>query len=202
MPAGRLTLHVFEPRYVQMIDDILGQSRMIGIIQPRTFVADPIPNNTALCDVGTAGRIVQFSDFGDGRYHISLEGLSRFRLKPIEAHSSGIEEQSGYQCADVNFTPYQSDMFPTQNTNGRGKALILALMQDYFLRNEIEADWNLVGEAPYEALVSSLAMSCPFQPMEKQALLECASHQERAAMLVSLFAMSTDSPQDDTTLKH
>ena len=112
LPSGRVSLHVFEPRYVQMIDDILGQSRTVGIIQPRTFVADPIPNDTALCDVGTAGRIVQFSDSGDGRYHISLEGLSRFRLKPIEAHRSKIEERSGYLCADVDFTPYQSDMLP------------------------------------------------------------------------------------------
>jgi len=78
----------------------------------------------------------------------------------------------------------------------------LELMQDYFGDKEIDADWNAVSEAPYEALVASLAMSCPFAPEEKQALLECNTHEDRARMLISLFEMSGTGAQLHGALKH
>jgi len=197
LPFGHIPLSVYEPRYISLIDDMLGQSRLIGVVQPRQDCEDPIPNDVDLFDVGTVGRIVQFTDPGDGRYHVTLEGISRFLIK-----SSVVETIHGYRQALVDFSPYHQDPYPTEQSEGPGRDRILNLMKEYFSSKEIDADWDAVADAPYEALVSSLAMSCPFESTEKQALLECSTHHERAEMLISLFEMNSADVTTSPGLKH
>lgn len=187
MPFGHLPLSIFEPRYLNMTDDVLGGHRIIGMIQPRKPQSDPIPDNADVYDIGTAGRIIQFSDPGDGRYFITLEGLSRFRIK---AHKD-TDSHRGYRSVEADFKPFEHDLSPIEHDDGPGRLRILKLMRAYFGDKEIEADWQAVSDAPYEALIASLAMSCPFAPEEKQALLECDTHEDRAQLLISLFEMST-----------
>jgi len=202
LPSGHLPLTIFEPRYIAMIDDALGLSRIIGIIQPRSPHADPVPNDVALFDIGTAGRIVQFADLGDGRYHVTLEGLSRFRLKSAQDIQGNVDVVRGYRQESVDFSAYSQDLCPTDTDEGPGRSRILTLMRDYFTNNDIDADWEAVAASPYEALISSLAMSCPFEPTEKQALLECQTHNERAAMLISLFEMNGGGAASVGSFKH
>jgi len=199
MPFGHLPLNIFEPRYLNMIDDALGNERMIGMIQPRKAKGDLVPDDAGLYEIGTLGRIIQFSDPGDGRYLITLEGMTRFRIKTIHAP----DPNRGYRRAEADLTPYDHDLSPIEHDDGPGRDRLLDLMQSYFGNKDIEADWDAVSSAPYEALVASLAMSCPFVPEEKQALLECDSHADRAAMLISLFEMSTaDLGAETGALKH
>lgn len=186
MPFGHLPLNIFEPRYLNLIDNVLGAGRILGMIQPREAHAELVPDDAQLFDIGTAGRIIQFQDSGDGRYLITLEGLSRFRLRSAVAPVG----DQGYRCVDADFAPFEHDLDPTEQDDGPGRERILSLMQDYFGDKDIEADWEAVSKAPYEALIASLSMSCPFAPQEKQALLECENHEERAHMLISLFEMS------------
>lgn len=202
LPRGHVPLNVYEPRYINMIDDMLGQSRLIGIIQPRAICNDPVPNDEPLFTVGTIGRIVQFADPGDGRYHITLEGLSRFHLlDQVPSNDSQIENQ-GYRTAQVDFSSFQDDMYSTNDIDGPHKERVVMLMQDYFKAKEIDANWAEIANAPYEALVSSLAMTCPFEPTERQALLECINHQDRASMLISLFEMHGNEGSSPPTVKH
>jgi len=198
LPFGHVPLNVFEPRYLNMVDDALGAERVIGVIQPRDVHADPVPDDTALFDVGTAGRIVQFHDSGNGRYAITLEGMSRFRLaaKPV------LERSRGYRTVHADYVPYAEDLNPTEHDNGPGRARIIELMRAFFADKDIEADWDSVSAAPYEALVTSLAMTCPFEPREKQALLECPDHASRAGMLISLFEMDIEGAGAPGPLKH
>lgn len=198
LPFGHVPLSVFEPRYINLIDDALGGSRIIGLIQPLTNQADPVDDTAALYTVGTAGRIVQFSDMSDGRYHITLEGLSRFHVKAEAAFDAA----RGYRQVDVEYTPFEGDVAPAKLNDGPGRERILELMHGYFASQDIEADWSAVAEAPYEALVSSLAMTCPFESGEKQALLECENHEDRARMLISLFEMSGEGGPAQGMLKH
>ena len=198
MPFGHLPLHIFEPRYLNMIDDTLGGSRIIALAQPRLPFDNPVPSDAALYDIGTAGRIISFADPGNGRYHITLEGLARFRIQSV------IEPDAarGYRSVVADFSAFQDDLQPTQLEDGPERARILALLREYFSDKEIDADWDSVSEAPYEALISSLVMTCPFEPGEKQALLECKNHFERARMLVSLFEVSIENPVTPSGFKH
>lgn len=197
MPFGHLPLHIYEPRYLNMIDDALGGPRIIALAQPRLPFDDPVPDDAALYDIGSAGRIIGFADPGNGRYQITLEGLTRFRIKAV--HTAA---ERGYRTVDADFSPFQDDLQPNQLEDGPERARILALLRDYFADKEIEADWDSVSEAPYEALISSLVMTCPFEPNEKQALLECKNHFERARMLVSLFEINIENPQSPGGFKH
>ena len=98
LPFGHLPLNIFEPRYIHMIDDALGASRLIAMIQPRGPDSGLIANDAALYDIGTVGRIIQFSDPGDGRYLITLEGLSRFRVKSV----SFVDPERGYRSVEAS----------------------------------------------------------------------------------------------------
>lgn len=198
LPFGHLPLNIFEPRYIHMIDDALGSSRLIAMIQPRVPDSGLIANDAALYDIGTVGRIIQFSDPGDGRYLITLEGLSRFRVKSV----SFIDPERGYRSVEADFEPFQHDLDPNKHDEEPSRDRIIELMQTYFNEQDIDADWDIVNSAPFEALVASLAMSCPFAPEEKQALLQCDSHEDRAQMLIALFEMSGDAGQNFDRVKH
>jgi Lon protease-like protein len=202
LPGGHIPLIIFEPRYINMIDDVLGQSRLIGIIQPRVPPSEPIANDASLFDVGSVGRIVQFADLGDGRYHITLEGVSRFRLQSALDQSNSSDVVRGYRTEMVDYSCFNHDLVFAQDDEGPGRDRILQLMRNYFATKGIDANWQAVSESPYEALISSLAMSCPFEATEKQALLECPTHVERAAMLISLFEMSCDGRATVGSFKH
>lgn len=198
LPFGHVPLNVFEPRYINLIDDALAGSRILGVIQPMLMQADPVPDDAELYTVGTAGRIVQFSDMSDGRYHITLEGLSRFHVRS----EVPFDPARGYRQVEVDYAPYPKDALPAEKEDGPGRERILELMRGYFDAQEIEADWSAVAQAPYEALVSSLAMSCPFEAGEKQALLECKNHEDRAQMLISLFEINGEGGPQQGTLTH
>lgn len=198
MPFGHIPLNIFEPRYLNMIDDALGGPRIIALTQPRLPYGDPVPDDAALYDVGTAGRIISFSDPGNGTYQITLEGLARFHIKSV----GDVDPQRGYRHVDADFYPFLDDLNPGERDDGPERMRILELLRDYFSDKEIEADWDSVSDAPYEALVSSLVMTCPFEPGEKQALLECENHFARARMLISLFEMNIEGPAAPGGLKH
>lgn len=198
LPFGHVPLNVFEPRYLNMVDDALGADRFIAMIQPRETHPDPVPDDAPLYDIGTVGRIVQFQDAANGRYQITLEGLIRFRLTGVAPADGG----RGYRVGETDFAGFEDDMQPTERDDGPGRAQILDLMRGYFDSKDIAANWESVSQAPYEALVTSLAMTCPFSPGEKQALLECASHEGRARMLISLFEMSDDTGNTGGGLTH
>ncbi|MBL4613337.1 MAG: LON peptidase substrate-binding domain-containing protein [Magnetovibrio sp.] len=203
MPFGHLPLNVFETRYLNMIEDALGtgriKGRILGMIQPRHNQTDLVADDAPLYDIGTAGRIVQFQDPGNGRYLITLEGLARFRVTATIPP----DPDRGYRWVEANFEEFEDDLNPVEHKDGPGRERLLELMHDYFGDNDIAADWGAVSDAPYDALIASLAMSCPFAPQEKQALLECTNHEQRARMLISLFEMNTNSiAPDPGSLKH
>ncbi|HEY9078560.1 LON peptidase substrate-binding domain-containing protein [Magnetovibrio sp.] len=198
LPFGHLPLNIFEPRYIHMVDDALGASRLIAMIQPRIPESGLVANDAELYDVGTVGRIIQFSDPGDGRYLITLEGLMRFRTVP----ASVVTSERGYRTLEADYSPFLGDLDSGKHDDKPSRDRIVELMKIYFAEQSIDADWDAVKNAPYEALVASLAMSCPFAPEEKQALLQCDSHKDRAHMLIALFEMSGDDGHNSGKLKH
>ena len=174
LPRGKLPLNVFEPRYLAMTEDALSGNRMIGIIQP----SDPLSRASVppVYPIGCAGRITSFSETDDGRYLITLTGVCRFetvRELPIVR---------GYRRVDVSWERFAADL-EEPGPALFDRARLVEGLRTYFKIQGISANWDAIESTPDERLVTSLAMICPFEPSEKQALLECGSLSERASGL-------------------
>jgi Lon protease-like protein len=182
LPRARLPLHIFEPRYLAMLDDTLKTShRLIGMVQSREV---PGSDEKRLHAIGCAGRVTQFSETEDGRYMITLAGMSRFRIK---------QEVAGftpYRRCDVSWDGFSSDLGPTEVDRGFDRPRFLDLLGRYFDAMSLSTDWDSLKEAEDELLINSLSMLCPFPPEEKQALLEAPSLSTRRETLVTLIEFS------------
>lgn len=179
LPRARLPLHIFEPRYLAMLDDTLKTShRLIGMIQP---CEAPSGQDPKLHAIGCAGRITGFSETEDGRYMITLSGISRFR---ITGEASGF---TAYRQMDVNWNGFPLDLGSTETDVAFDREKFLKLLQRYFDAQDLSTDWESLKEAEDELLINSLSMLCPFDPEEKQALLEAPSLQTRRETLVTLI---------------
>ena len=180
LPRGRLPLHIFEPRYVAMIEDALGGGRAIGMIQEDRALDDEAGS---LYRVGCLGRISSFSETEDGRYLITLTGLIRFDVV------SEIGEHRGYRRVVADYDRFTADLVAEPEPPGIDRAGLLAALRSYFQVRGFEANWEAIEEMPDETLVVTLSMVCPFDPPEKQALLEAPTPSDRAVALLTLLMM-------------
>jgi Lon protease-like protein len=183
LPHARLPLNVFEPRYLSMVQDVLGHpDRMIGIIQP----TEPEEQGKApqqLYKVGCAGRITSFTETEDGRFLIGLTGACRFAV------GEELKTTAPYRIVRPEWQNFLYDLDQSEDTEIDRKRLI-AVLQDYFRQQEIPADWNAIQSTTDDMLISSLVMICPLAPNEKQALLEAGDLHSRAEMLTALLEMA------------
>ncbi|MEM9575454.1 MAG: LON peptidase substrate-binding domain-containing protein [Pseudomonadota bacterium] len=179
LPRSRLPLHIFEPRYLQMLEDSLKTpTRLIGMIQPNEV---PGRGGSGLHAIGCAGRIMQFSETEDGRYLITLGGISRFRV------TREVEGFTPYRRCDVTWDGFDRDLGPEEKDTGFVRSEFLSLLERYFDARELSADWETLRDADDELLVNSLSMMLDFDPEDKQALLEAPSLPTRRETLVTLL---------------
>ena len=183
LPHSALPLNIFEPRYLALVDDALSGNRLIGMIQP-TESEDAVLK-PKLSDVGCAGRIISYRETEDNRYLITLAGLCRFRLK------EEVSVLSAYRQVACDFAPFAGDLAQDEGDGDFPRDRLLAALKHYLSHRDMKADWKSVMTAPPESLVNALAMMCPFEPAEKQALLEAPSWIERVSTLVTLLEIST-----------
>ena len=173
-PRARLPLHIFEPRYLQMVEDCMATpERLIGMVQPIT--------ETRLSAIGCAGRLTAFSETEDGRYMITLSGISRFR---IGAEVGGV---APYRSFEVNWDSFAADLGRAEHDPALDRAAFMALLRRYFDNVGFETDWDSLHEADDELLINSLSMLAPFDLEDKQALLEAPSLSTRRETLVTLM---------------
>ena len=193
LPQGKLPLQVFERRYLAMTRDaLLAPTRLIGMIQP-TGLADG-PNGPELFTVGTAGRVISFSETAEGRYHIVLDGLIRFRVR------DEVDLKDGYRRIMPNFLPYKDDLEIYGSLRDPGhtrieRDRILKGLERYYGAKHVEANWEAIRQLDDRALVTTLAMSCPFEPTDKQALLESADIATCGHTLAALLEMGAGSAE-------
>jgi uncharacterized protein len=192
LPRGRLPLNIFEPRYLAMTKDALGGERLIGMVQPSDPQQDDnrgrgTAMNPPVYPVGCAGRITAFAESDDGRYVVTLTGVSRFRIK------EELALLDGYRRVVADWAPFAQDREAVAET-GFDRERFARALKGYFAQRQISADWEAIEKAPAEHLLTSIAMLCPFAPSEKQALLEAADLAERARLLVALIEMAMVKP--------
>ena len=184
LPRGRLPLNIFEPRYLNMVTDALASDRMFGMVQPSSANAEAREGEPALYQTGCAGRITHFEETDDGRFILSLKGVSRFEI--VEE----IPTVRGYRKCAVDWGRFRSDLAEVAAPEIDRKTLVGAV-RSYFSAKGIQADWDAIEQANDEDLVTLIAMLCPFDPPEKQALLEAADLTGRSELLTTIVRMAT-----------
>lgn len=194
LPGGQLPLNIFEPRYLEMVEDALSGKRIIAMIQPRIeegsggedededdsdrFDETARPQ---LSQVGCLGRITTYAETGDGRVLITLQGICRFRVL------DEINCRKPYrQC---RIAPFLTDLENAPDLGEIDREALLRAFRDYLEVHNLEADWDSISRAGNDTLVNALSMMSPFGPAEKQALLEAPDLKTRAATLIAITEM-------------
>ena len=174
LPQGHIKLNIFENRYLNMTEDCLSSNRIIGMIQPK--------QKSKLYDIGCIGKIVQFSEIEENKFFIELKGICRYKII-----NHALSERK-YRIAEVSYEEYITDL---NNKNTEiDKHQFLKPMKKYFDSKNIQTDWKIIDRAPIEVLVNSLAQSCPFSSIEKQALLEAKDVTSRLNLMITLFEIN------------
>ncbi len=186
LPSGRLPLNIFEPRYLAMVERAMATNRLIGMVQPRDDGDPP-----ALYETGCAGKIIEFSETPDGRYLITLAGIARFRI------SKELGQDNGYRRVSAIWNGFEEDL--TQSgCLGLDRKALNGLLGQYFEMQGMSCDWDAVETATDGRLITCLSMVCPFDPAEKQALLEADCCKTRAGMFMTMLEMALKSGEVDT----
>jgi Lon protease-like protein len=178
LPGGQLPLNLFEPRYLAMFDHALAHDRVIGMIQPAVSGDPGKPERPNLCGVGCIGRIVSYSESGDGRYIINLQGVCRFRIEE--------EMRTTTPYRKCRIAPFEIDLKDDDDGADVDREALLKAFRAYLDANDMEADWDSVAKANTSTLVNALSMMSPYGPAEKQALLEAVSLRARAETLIAI----------------
>ncbi|MCW0182528.1 LON peptidase substrate-binding domain-containing protein [Zavarzinia sp.] len=182
LPRGRLPLNIFEPRYLAMVRDALASGRTIGMVQPLDPASrEPEP---AVYPIGCAGRITGFTENDDGRFQITLTGISRFRIR------EELSRVTPYRKVIADYDDFTDDLEPPPHAGDVNRNRLAPALRSYLELHGLSADWQAIEKAPAESLINALAMICPFTPPEKQALLEARDIGDRADMMIALLEMA------------
>ncbi len=202
LPRGDLPLNIFEPRYLEMIDDVLAGARLIGMLQPEiaadgTSGEEEDEDAPNLSQVGCVGRLTGFQETGDGRYLITLTGVARFEV--VEEVDAG----TPYRQCRVSALPYTDDFTAGRGETEVDRKKLLSTFRAFLEANDMETDWDNINRASNETLVNALSMLSPYGPREKQALLEADDLETRAEVLIAVteMALARDSGESGPSLQ-
>jgi len=180
LPGGQLPLNIFEPRYLAMFDDAMRGERIIGIVQPASGADAGAGGAPVLRGVGAAGRITQLSETGDGRYFAVLSGIARFRLV------AELSTTTPYRQARVDFNPFAEDFAPEETISPERRENLNAIAFDLAQALKMDIARGDIEAMPDFDMIAVFAMIGPFNPAEKQALLEAPDLVARADLLLAL----------------
>jgi hypothetical protein len=188
LPRGGLPLNIFEPRYLNMVDDVMAGDRMLGMI---STLPGPDPTLPPLASVGCLGRVTSFSETPDGRYLITLTGVCRFTV------GEELPVRTPYRQVRAAFDAFSADLDASGVDLNLDRDRLLDALRAYLDKHGLDIEWDTARAAPPEALVNSLSMALPFAAPEKQALLEAADLPERESVLVALLEIEAAAADDD-----
>jgi Lon protease-like protein len=188
LPHTSRPFNIFEPRYLNMLDDVMAAERIIGMVQT---VPGGSSERPLLAHVGCAGRVTSFGETADGRYLITLTGLCRFRLQ------TELSSPTPYRQAKVDFTAFAEDLQPRPSDLGTDRQRLMDALAPFLEHRGLRIDWGALYGAPIAQLVDSLAMALPFDHAELQALLEAPGLDGRRQTLITLLEIDGAKGGDD-----
>lgn len=188
LPLGHLPLNIFEQRYVAMISDALQTpQRLIGMVQAADMNVSM--GEAPVHGLGCAGRLSAFSENDDGTILVTLTGVVRFEIGEELPLASG-----GYRKIRPDYSRFATDLIPSLPSSDDEDTLRVSIIdatKRYFEAKGFNTDWDGINGLGLVELITSLGMACPFDPMEKQALLEAESVEDRAKTLTQIMTMAT-----------
>ena len=187
LPYGNLPLNIFEPRYISMVEDVLGDNRMIGMIQPNLGSK----KNNGLYPIGCAAKIVSFSETSDNRYLIELKGIIRFKI------FKEVSIIKGYRNIIPKWIDYKDDL--SKNFQNINIDSLIKHLKKYFNKNNINVDSDELQKIPADQIISAIPQICSFQNNEKQAILEAKTDEARIETIISLLRMNMLDENDNTS---
>ena len=193
-PKTTVPLNIFEPRYIDMINDAMKLDKMIGIIQPKNEKnAKNIPN---LYDVGCLGKITSFRETEDGRYLIELRGLIRFKK------INEITNNKKYRTLEVDFYNYSSDLVEKkEELKFSDLELIFKDLKSLFQKKGFIINWKGLEKQSLDETINALSMASPFTLEEKQILLEAENLNSRKSKIAEILKTYTHDIYDNNTLQ-
>ncbi len=200
LPRATLPLNVFEPRYLEMLDDVMAGDRLIGIVQPAISEAaeeEESPSGpVGLRNVGCVGRVTSYQEVDHARRMITLTGVMRYDV--LDEAVTDLP----YRVMSVSYDRYATDLNEGLGEEQVDRTNLLRVLRSYLDANKLEADWAAIQRASSEFLINALCVMCPYGPEEKQALLEAEDLKCRADVLVALAEMElASSGSSGTTLQ-
>ena len=163
-PRTTVPLNIFEPRYIQMVDQSMKSNRIIGMVQPKKTGDLKRPD---LHNVGCAGKITSFNETDDGRYFIILNGICRFKI------SDEVDSDNLYRQCNVRYDDYTSDLVEkSDDIKFSDLQLIFKNLKDLFKKQGYEINWKEIEKQSLDQTINTLSMASPFSLEEKQVLLE------------------------------
>ena len=191
-PNTTVPLNIFEPRYVEMINDSMKTNKMIGLIQPKKKKINSIPN---LHEVGCLGKITSFKNI-DGRLLINLNGLSRFNI------IKEVKNNKLYRECEVNFDSFQTDLnLPKEVLKFSDLELIFKDLKTLFEKKGYLINWKSLEKQDLNETINALAMASPFSLEEKQILLESKNLEKRKNKIAEILNTYIHDNYDNTTIQ-
>lgn len=195
LPRSTLPLNIFEPRYLQMTDDVLAGDRVIGMIQPQRGSEPDLKaeKDVPIRTIGCVGRVTEFSEIDDGRMLITLTGICRFHI------DSEQKTDLPYRTFNVSYNAFEDDLLPGLGEQKVDRDNLLNVLKTYLDIHELNADWDSIHQSSNEFLVNTLSIISPYGPEEKQALLEANNLKARSEVLIALAEMDIAAGNDGSS---
>ena len=193
-PKTTVPLNIFEPRYIDMINDSMKSNKMIGMIQPKSLGNKS--NIPELHDVGCLGKITSFRETEDGRYLIELKGIIRFQ------NIKEIRSEKKYRLLEVDYTRFDKDLSnEKENLNFSDLELIFKDLKTLFEKRGFVINWKSLEKQSLDEIINALAMASPFSLEEKQVLLESENLDIRKNRIAEILSTYTHDIYDNNTLQ-
>jgi len=194
-PKTAVPLNIFEPRYIDMVNDSMKSNKFIGIIQPK-HNKDKIASNNNLHDVGCLGKIISFKETDDGRFLIELKGVIRFNV------IREIESKKKYRECEVSFDKYYDDLNEkNEEIKFSDLELIFKNLKSLFEKRGFIINWKQLEKQKLDETINALAMASPFTLEEKQALLETKNLEIRKTKIAEILTTYTYDKYNNSTLQ-
>jgi len=196
LPFAQRPLNIFEPRYIEMVDEALRGNRLIGLIQPQDLSDESPPGRPPLQEIGCLGRISHFEDNGEGRYFIILEGICRFEVV------SELTVMTPFRQCVISAEAFASDFEREFGQEAVDRQRFLKMMRDYAEFGNFELNWTEIERTGTADLVNFCCMVSPYGAKEKQVLLEARSLEDRAETLIAMAEYEMARASDDAAPLH
>ena len=195
-PKTTVPLNIFEPRYIEMINDSMKNNKLIGMIQPKTtknFEDSKVPD---LHNIGCLGKITSFKETEDGRYLIELKGIIRFEIK------KEVKSDKKYREFEIEFNTYSNDLDEKkENLKFSDLELIFKDLKTLFEKKGFIINWQALEKQSLDEIINALAMTSPFSLEEKQVLLEAKNLNDRKTKIAEILNTYSYDQFENNTLQ-